>query len=199
MPRLVIVGDGDSERELSIPVPDTSWAVDPVAPVMARQGLAEAFTETSRTRQPLPARARTASGGGGRGRPGDVPAFVPTPGCKRVSSELARMGLSRGAQFGTRRASAATAAAMAAAGRYNGERSRRRRSWGHTRAADAIGRAHAPPGHCAGSAPHPAATVCAFEGRGIAVPGDCGSVGRRCIDGGGLGATGVTDACEGVR
>lgn len=44
MSRLVMVGDGDCERALSIPAPVTP-CVEPVTPVMARQSLAEAFTE----------------------------------------------------------------------------------------------------------------------------------------------------------
>lgn len=45
MPRLAIVGDGDSERELSIPAVAASWAAEPDTPVIAGQNLAEAFTE----------------------------------------------------------------------------------------------------------------------------------------------------------
>ncbi len=45
MPRLAIVGDGDSERELSIPAVAPSWAAEPDTPVIAGQNLADAFTE----------------------------------------------------------------------------------------------------------------------------------------------------------
>src|ERR1700730_15181877 len=45
MPRIVVVGDGDSESNLSIPAPLTAWETKPAAPVIARQHLAEAFTE----------------------------------------------------------------------------------------------------------------------------------------------------------
>ena len=45
MPRLAIVGDGDSERELSIPAVVVPWASAPAAPVVAGQNLAEAFTQ----------------------------------------------------------------------------------------------------------------------------------------------------------
>ena len=41
MPRLVLVGDGKPDRELSVPA---GWD-EPTAPVTAQQGLAEAFTE----------------------------------------------------------------------------------------------------------------------------------------------------------
>lgn len=45
MPRIVVVGDGDSESDLSIPAPVIPWETEPAAPVIARQRLAEAFTE----------------------------------------------------------------------------------------------------------------------------------------------------------
>jgi RNA polymerase sigma-70 factor (ECF subfamily) len=45
MPRIVVVGDGDSEIDLSIPAPVTAWEAKPAAPVIARQRLAEVFTE----------------------------------------------------------------------------------------------------------------------------------------------------------
>lgn len=45
MPRLVIVGDGDSERELSIPAVVAPWATGRAAPVIAGHSLAEAFKE----------------------------------------------------------------------------------------------------------------------------------------------------------
>lgn len=45
MPRIVVVGDGDSESDLSIPAPVTAWDAQPAVPVIARQRLAETFTE----------------------------------------------------------------------------------------------------------------------------------------------------------
>jgi RNA polymerase sigma-70 factor (ECF subfamily) len=45
MARIVVVGDGDSESDLTIPSPLAAWEIKPAAPVIARQRLAEAFTE----------------------------------------------------------------------------------------------------------------------------------------------------------
>ena len=45
MPRIVVVGEGDSESNLSLPAPATAWETKPAAPVIARQRLAEVFTE----------------------------------------------------------------------------------------------------------------------------------------------------------
>src|SRR5579864_8419766 len=45
MPRIVVVGDGDSESELSIAAPVTVWETKPAAPVIARERLAETFAE----------------------------------------------------------------------------------------------------------------------------------------------------------
>jgi len=44
MPRIVVVGDGDSGNDLTIPAP-AAWEIKPAAPVIARKRLAEAFTE----------------------------------------------------------------------------------------------------------------------------------------------------------
>jgi RNA polymerase sigma-70 factor (ECF subfamily) len=45
MPRFVVVGDGDSESDLTLPAPVTAWEIEPATPVITRQRLAEAFTE----------------------------------------------------------------------------------------------------------------------------------------------------------
>ncbi len=50
MPRLVIVGDGDSEREFSIPAPVSRWEPAPATPVILDRDLATIFTEL---REPL--------------------------------------------------------------------------------------------------------------------------------------------------
>jgi RNA polymerase sigma-70 factor (ECF subfamily) len=45
MARIVVIGDGDSESDLTIPAPLAAWEIKPAAPAIARQRLAQAFTE----------------------------------------------------------------------------------------------------------------------------------------------------------
>lgn len=45
MPRLIMAGDGDSERELCIPAPVGCWDLPEASPVAARESLAETFME----------------------------------------------------------------------------------------------------------------------------------------------------------